>query len=43
MFFTAFTRRYTADDMGAVVDHFLGMKGTDAAGKALDNDRCFFV
>jgi hypothetical protein len=33
-------RRHAADHVGAVIDHFLRMKGADAAGEALhDNSR----
>ena len=32
-----------ADDVGTVIDHFLGMEGTDAAGKALYDNAGVFV
>ncbi len=39
----AFAGRHAADDVGAVVDHFLGVERADAAGEALDEDRRIFV
>ena len=39
----ALAGRHAADDVGAVVDHFLGVEGADAAGEALDEDRGVLV
>ena len=36
-------RRHAANNVGAVVDHFLSVKGADAASEALDQDRGIFV
>jgi hypothetical protein len=35
----AFARRHAANDVGAVLDHFLGVEGAFVAGHALDDDR----
>ena len=43
MALAAFTRRNTANDVSAIVDHFLGMKSTNTAGETLNDDRCFFI
>src|SRR5690606_24466916 len=34
----ALARRHAADDLGAVVDHLLGVEGALGAGEALDDD-----
>ncbi len=39
----ALAGRHAADDVGAVVDHFLGVEGADAPGEALDEDRGVLV
>ena len=39
----ALARHHAPDDIGAVVDHFLGVKAADPPGDALDDDAAFAV
>src|SRR4029077_9891731 len=43
MFRSTFTRRDTANHVGAILDHLLSVKGSFAAGKSLDEQARFFV
>ena len=41
--FATLARRHSADDVGAVVDHFLRVEGADAPGETLHDDRGCFI
>ena len=41
--FAAATGRHAADDVGTVIDHFLGVESADATGKSLHDYGCFFI